>query len=53
LALADQPIPTLAPPRPETSLQNGPTSNELVKGQPVFLKVETDQNEIEVSWATP
>ena len=53
LVSANQPTPTLAPPRPETSLQNGPSSNELVKGQPVFLKVETDQNEIEVGWATP
>jgi hypothetical protein len=49
----DQPTPTLAPPRPEISGQKVPSSNELVTGQPVFLKVETDQNEIEVGWATP
>ncbi len=53
LASADQSTPTLAPPRPEISAKKGPASNELVKGQPVFLKVETNQNEIEVGWATP
>jgi hypothetical protein len=50
---SDLPTPTLAPPRPDAAAERGPSSNELVKGQPVFLKVETDQNEIEVGWATP
>jgi hypothetical protein len=50
-ATDNQPTPTLAPPRPETaSPQN--LSLELANGQPVFLKVETDQ-EIEVGWASP
>jgi hypothetical protein len=53
IALADQPTPTLAPPRPETSMQIGPSSNEVVKGQPVFLNIETDQNGIEVGWESP
>jgi hypothetical protein len=52
-ATSDQQTPTLAPPRPETSVQIGPSSNEVAKGQPVFLKVETDQNGIEVGWESP
>jgi hypothetical protein len=50
--VGNQPTPTLAPPRPETASQNGP-SFDLAKGQPVFLRVETDQHEIEVGWASP
>jgi hypothetical protein len=53
LASADQPSPTLAPPRPETSVPNPPYSNELATGKPVYLKIETDQNEIEVGWESP
>jgi hypothetical protein len=51
-APAHEPSPTLAPPRPEAK-QVGPSSQDLAKRQPVFLKVETDQNEIEVGWASP
>jgi hypothetical protein len=45
--------PTLAPPRPDGSVRSSPSSAEVAKGQPVFLQVETDQNEVEVGWATP
>jgi hypothetical protein len=52
-ALVDQPTPTPAPPRLENTLQSDPPSREMAKSQPVFLQVETDQREIEVSWAAP
>ncbi|MCC6124247.1 MAG: hypothetical protein IT426_04750 [Pirellulales bacterium] len=48
-----QPTPTLAPPRLEHSPRIGPSAHEMANGQPVFLQVETDQSEIEVSWAAP
>jgi hypothetical protein len=53
LRMGNQPTPTLAPPRSDNSFPEEPWSNELVKGRPVFLKVETDRNEIEVGWANP
>jgi hypothetical protein len=52
-APTNQPTPTLAPPQPEIFLQNTPSFQDLAKGKPVFLKIETDQNEIEVGWANP
>jgi hypothetical protein len=52
-APADQPTPTLAPPRSEMLAPASPFSQDLVKGQPVFLKIETDQNEIEVRLESP
>jgi hypothetical protein len=53
LAPSNQPTPTLAPPRSESATQDGLSSSEVAKGQPIFLSVETDQNEIEIGWATP
>jgi hypothetical protein len=52
-ATANQPTPTLAPPRPDNLRQNTSLSQNSEKGQPVFLKVETDRNEIEIGWAAP
>jgi hypothetical protein len=45
--------PTLAPPKPETAASNPPYANELATGNPIFVKVETDQTDLEVSWETP
>jgi hypothetical protein len=53
IAPSNQPTPTLAPPRPEPATQNEPLSSEVANGQPVFLKVETNQHEIEIGWAAP
>jgi hypothetical protein len=53
IAPCNQPTPTLAPPRPESATQNEPLSSEVANGQPVFLKVETNQHEIEIGWAAP
>jgi hypothetical protein len=53
VASDNQSGPTLAPPRPEASMTNPLYANEVATGQPVFVKVETDQNEIEVGWETP
>jgi hypothetical protein len=50
---ANHPTPTLAPPRPASTVGSLPSSTEVANGQPVFLNVETDQNEIEVGWASP
>jgi hypothetical protein len=52
IAPTHEPSPTLAPPRSEAK-QVAPSSQDLAKRQPVFLRVETDQNEIEVGWASP
>ena len=54
LAAVNGPIPTLAPPRPD-SMQVGSSSPEFVKGQKIFLKVETDQNQndFEITLDTP
>jgi hypothetical protein len=52
-ATENQPSPTLAPPRSDTANQNAEISQDSEKGQPVFLHVETDRNEIEVGWAAP
>ena len=49
----DHPMPTLAPPRPIAAVHGGPSSTDVANGQPVFLNVETDQNGIEVGWASP
>jgi hypothetical protein len=45
--------PTLAPPRPETSAPIPTYANELATGNPVFVKVETDLTDLEVSWESP
>jgi hypothetical protein len=51
---AGRATPTLAPPRSAAAaVGNSPSSAEVAKGQPVFLNVETDRNEIEVGWASP
>jgi hypothetical protein len=49
----EQPSPTLAPPRGELLVQEGRPARISLKGKPIFLHIETDDNEIEISWASP
>ena len=54
LAPQDGPRPTPAPPRPESVAMDARSTRSAGNAQPVFLKVETDRNDlIEVEIASP
>jgi hypothetical protein len=48
-----QPLPTLAPPRKVFSVRESDVQRISTKGRPVFLRVETDNDEVEISWVSP
>jgi hypothetical protein len=46
-------VPTLAPPRTDIKPTADKSLHTPPLGQPVFVRIETDHNEIEVGWASP
>jgi hypothetical protein len=48
-----QATPTLAPPRDKYFAQQAIHCGTSTKGKPIFLRIEADSDEIEVSWVSP
>jgi hypothetical protein len=50
---SEQPAPTLAPLREDFYIHQARRPIISLKGKPVFLRVEADSDELEISWASP